>query len=282
MTRSVKTISACLIIIIVYVFLAFQMQKAREFSSRASFVNYALPSKFIGPMSLEFKGIASDFLLLKLMTFIGGELHEIKGSRKEHYNYIKGALDTITDLDPYFWDAYILAETLLAWDARDFTAANDLLLKARKHLPNDYRPPYYIGFNHFYFLKDNKSGARFFMEASRLPGRPSFLPSLATRLTVRDSDYQAGILFLKGMLRNTKNKVLIKRFKKRIQALESLYMLDMKVSRYERTYGRKPSSLEALVAEGLIREIPEDPYGGEFILMEDGRVYTTSDMRKKK
>ncbi|MDY6882044.1 MAG: hypothetical protein SV686_17580 [Thermodesulfobacteriota bacterium] len=282
MTGSIRKISACLIIIVLYVFCAFHMQKARDQFSRSSFVNYALPSKLIGPMSLEFKGMASDFLLLKLMTFIGGELRELRGSSEDHYKYIKGALHTITDLDPYFWDAYIFAETILAWDARDFAGANDLLLKARKHLPNDYRPPYYIGFNHFYFLKDNKAGAEFFMEASMLPGRPSFLPSLATRLSVRDSDYQAGILFLKQMLKNTQNRVLIKRYTKRIQALESHQMLEMMVFHYVKKYGSKPPSLEALVKSGMISQIPEDPYGGEFVLKEDGRVYTTSNMRERK
>ena len=282
MTKSVKRISVCLIIILAYALLSFQLQKERDSFFQAYFVNYALPSKLIGPMALEFKGPASDFLLLKLMTFIGGEFHELKASRKQHYNYIKQALETITDLDPYFWDAYLFAEALLAWDAGDYRAANDLLLKGRKYRPNDYRLPYYLGFNHYYFLKDNKNGARFLMEASRLPGSPSLLATLAARLSAYDSDYQIGILFLKEMLRSTTDDRIIRRFKARLQVLESLDMLEKKVALYEKIYRKKPSSLDQLVVAGLIKKIPEDPYGGEFILLEHGRVYTTSKMVKRK
>ncbi len=39
-----------------------------------------------------------------------------------------------------------------------------------------------------------------------------------------------------------------------------------------------PLSLTELETAGLIDKIPEDPYGGEFILMEEGRVYTTSKL----
>ncbi len=282
MIKSVKRISVCLIIILAYALLSFQLQKERDTFFQAHFVNYALPSKLIGPMALEFKGPASDFLLLKLMTFIGGEFHELKASRKQHYNYIKQALETITDLDPYFWDAYLFAEALLAWDAGDHRGANDLLLKGRKYRPNDYRLPYYLGFNHYYFLKDNKNGARFLMEASRLPGSPSLLATLAARLSAYDSDYQIGILFLKEMLRSTTDDRITRRFKARLQVLESLDMLEKKVALYEKIYRKKPSSLDQLVVAGLIKKIPEDPYGGEFVLLEHGRVYTTSKMVKRK
>jgi hypothetical protein len=37
-------------------------------------------------------------------------------------------------------------------------------------------------------------------------------------------------------------------------------------------------NIEALVKEGLISEIPIDPYGGNWFIMPNGRVYSTSKL----
>jgi len=39
-----------------------------------------------------------------------------------------------------------------------------------------------------------------------------------------------------------------------------------------------PDLLSDLTDKGLVESIPDDPYGGKFILLENKRVYTTSKM----
>jgi hypothetical protein len=43
-----------------------------------------------------------------------------------------------------------------------------------------------------------------------------------------------------------------------------------------------PESLDELVKSGMLDKIPNDPYGGQFLMLENGRVYTTSKMLKVK
>ena len=120
------------------------------------------------------------------------------------------------------------------------------------------------------------------MEASKLPGSPYYLASLAARLSVYALEYRTGIIFLKEMIKDTENEGIKQNFMLRIKALEIMDRLEQKVSEYQKIHQKRPSSLTELVTAGLIDKVPDDPYGGQFILLENGRVYTTSKMLKQK
>ena len=247
-----------------------------------NYMDYTLPSRFTGPAAMEFKGIVSDFLFLKVITFLGEKIGKSEKFGEQHFNYLEESVNTITDLDPYFWDAYLFADMLFTWDLGEYEAANKLLLKARQYRTDDYRVPYYLGFNYFFFLKDNINGAKYLMEASKLPGSPFYLASLASRLSAYALEHRTGIIFLKEMIKDTENERIKNDFMLRIKTLEIMDRLEQKVSEYQKSYQKQPSSLTELVTAGLIDKIPDDPYGGQFILLENGRVYTTSKMVRQK
>ena len=233
------------------------------------------------PLSLEFKGLMSDILLVKFMTFVGGKTERLDEFTDEDWGSIRYTLDTITDLDPYFWDAYLFSQVFLTWDEKNYGAANEMLAKARKYLPEDYRIPYYMGLNSYRFANDNINGAKYLMEASKISGAPFYLATLAARLSAYSSDYQRGIIFLQEMLKQTENTDIAEQYKLRIQALESMFLLDRAVTKYKEKNKRLPEKLSELVANSIIEEIPSDPYGGTFYLSKDGRVETTSNLVKK-
>lgn len=246
-----------------------------------TFMHYTTPSEVSGPMSLEFKGIVSDFLFLKMITVIGEKIGD-KGLETEHSNYIYGSAEAITDLDPYFWDAYIFPDMILSWEFGRYEDANRLLEKARKHRDIDYRPPFFLGFNYFYFLKDNKKGADYLMEASQLPGCPFFVTKLASRLYATEHDYESAIVFLKKILDNTQNQNVRQQLATRIKTLMVMDHLQKQVDAYAVQYGKHPKDLKQLMDKGLIETIPDDPYGGAFYIEDDGRVFTTSKLRYRK
>ncbi len=241
-------------------------------------MGYVLPSKITGPASLEFKGIVSDFLFLKMSTFFGGKLIDKEIFEDTHILYIYDAMKILTNLDPWFWDAYLFASMTLAWDFQRVDLANELLIKAMKHRKNDFKPGYYLGFNYFYFLKDNEKGSKFLMEASKLPGAPVYLASLAARLSMYENQYKPAIIFLSDILKTTQQPELKKQYEKRLKTLIIMEKLEEKVNGFQRKYGTFPEHLNDLIQRGIIEAIPEDPYGGQFILLENKRVYTTSKM----
>ena len=254
------------------------LTKERAIFLKDNDMGYVLPSKIAGPLSLEFSGIVSDFLFLKVSTFMGTKFIQNEKFEKNHADVIYDAIDILTDLDPWFWDAYLLADTVLTWDFKRIDLANKLLFKAREHRTNDFQVPYHIGFNYFYFLKDNANGAKYLLEAARLPKAPAYLSGLATRLSMYQNQYKPAILFLNDIIQTTQNPELRKQFERRLKTLMIMDTLEKKVQEFKKTFGIFPNQLSDLVDRGLVESIPDDPYGGKFVLLKNKRVYTTSKM----
>ncbi|MDA3918362.1 MAG: hypothetical protein PF690_15500 [Deltaproteobacteria bacterium] len=253
----------------------------RENYLNQSYMGYTLPSKISGLAALEFKGILSDFLFLKVSTFLGDKFIKREMLADKHADYIYNSVDVITDLDPWFWDAYLFADLLLTWDFKKIDMANKLLFKAREYRTNDFKVPYHIGFNYFYFLKDNMNGAKYMMEAASLPGSPTWLNGLGTRLSVYQNQYKPAIMFLSETLKKTHNPALAKQMEIRLNTLIALDKLEKAVQEYKKIFGFLPLKITDLIDKGFVKTIPQDPYGGEFIILKNGRVFTTSNMIHK-
>ncbi len=236
---------------------------------------YVLPSAFNRIMALEYKGLLSSYQFLQVTTFFGERLVRDEGLTEGDWDYIVAMLESITDLDPYFLDAYIFGESILTWEAGRIESANRLLAKGMQYRSDDWLLPFYIGFNHFYFLKDFEQGAEYLMRASRLPDSPGFLPSLAARLGFYGNQSATAVAFLRSMAAQTSDPRLRERLETRVTALERAALIEEKVAEYLRDHGQLPADLSALVTAGYLHELPPDPYGGEWYL-EDGRVGTTS------
>ena len=259
----------------------YHLDKKRSVIFQETTKGYIIPSQFSGPAALEFKGLVSDFLYLKISTYIGGKIMNRKKMDSSHADFFYQAANIITDLDPYFWDAYLMTSMFLAWDFGRVDLANRLLKKATIHRTWDFKPPYYLGFYSYYFLKDNATASQYLMEAARRGGGTSLVP-LATRLSVHQNDLAPAILLLKEQLKMTQDPFMSMHLRTRLQVIITLDRLEKKVVEFKKHHGHFPKKISELLAAKLIDHIPEDPYGGKFYIKPDGHVYTTSNLRFSK
>ncbi|MDH5525321.1 MAG: hypothetical protein OEY01_15205 [Desulfobulbaceae bacterium] len=231
--------------------------------------------------AMEFKGISSDFFLLRVMTFLGLKFGERTKVSPDEWHSVYKILDTVTTLDPKFWDPYLLAGTMVQ-EGGPLEHANRLLLKAGEELPNNYRPYALLWYNTFY-LEDNPQKAGLYLkEAIKRPGAPFYYTGLAARMDLYADRTKDAIAFLKSIILDNQESYVSEYLKKRLISLQIIDYLEEKLKEYELRYGNKPKSIEQLVLTGLIKKIPTDPYGGTFYLLPTGRVYTTSKLVEKK
>lgn len=239
-----------------------------------------LPSTIVQILTLEFKGVAADILLLKTMVFMGMKIGEHANPTDEEWQIIVEMLEIITDLDKKFWDPYVFAEMMLPWQAGKFDETNRLLLKAAGNIIDDYRPYYFLGFNHFYFENKSEQAAEYLRKAALIPGAPDYLKGLASRYSLYGNQTTLGIGFLADLIENTSDEQVKQYLGKRLDALKVICFLENKVKEFSEKYHSFPAKIENLVQAGIIEEVPEDPYGGSFVILENGRVYTTSNLVK--
>lgn len=239
-------------------------------------VGFVLPPQFSRILAFGNQGVLSDYLLLKSTTFLGGRMMYRQRLSEDDWRYIEDSLQAVTRLDPYFLDPYLLTEGTLAWDAGRIKEANAILKRGMKYRKNDWQLPFFIGFNYFYFLKDNKRGADYLMDAARRPDSPFFLQTLAARLDYYGGQTGIAIAFLKSLLDQTSDPHLRASLEKRLTALERAASIEAKVHKFEKERGRRPMSIRELVAKGYVHKLPKDPYGGKWIILKNGRVFSTS------
>ena len=122
---------------------------------------YVLPSPILKVMSLEFKGLTSDFMFLRAIVFNGSILERgnIKGTQKWEWGLLHDTLNASSDLDPYFFDPYYVAQAQLTWGANMIREVNVMLDKGIRHREWDWMLPFFAGFNHFYFLQENDNAS---------------------------------------------------------------------------------------------------------------------------
>jgi hypothetical protein len=237
-----------------------------------------LPDILVSSVSLEFQGVVSDYLMLNLLVIHGEKLlNEVIPTREEwELTYL--GLQKITHLDPRFMDPYVFAQMSLPWDAGMVEETNSLLLNAAEVLTDDPRPNFFLWFNYFYFLNDAKTAGMYLQKAAEKPGAPRYYTTLAARMNLYGGDIVNGIIFLGEMINKTNDPTSRKYWKIRLECLEKIAYLESRIKKFREEYNREPESLAELIDIGILEKIPEDPYGGQFYINEQGRVYTTSKM----
>jgi len=225
---------------------------------------------FFQCISGEFKGIISDFMLMEGAIYLGSKKGPTEFSSLE-WTYLYYIFETARTLDPYFRDPYWLVQSFFTWWAKKPEDAIDFLKKGLPYRTWDWRLPYYIGFDYFYFLKDNISASEYLLKGAKIPGSPFILATLGARLASKAGQTEAAIAFLKDMYEKTEGKLAKNMIKMRLEALRGVLILEEAIKKYEIIFGHSPIKLTELVEKGIIKEIPPNPYGTPYYLKE-GKV----------
>lgn len=237
-----------------------------------------IPPQVVSAAAMEFKGITADYILLRVMTYLGSHLLARTEPGSDAWRHVHHLLQQVTTLDPDFWDPYVLAETMLVMHAGLVKEGNQLLEQAAANLPENYRPLFFLWYNKYYIEQDIESAERYLYEAIQKPDAPTYLAGIASRMSLINRRVDASILALSELMKETSNQLYREYLKKRIITIQIIDHLEKAIEQYKKQYNETPKDLELLVEKQLIKAIPPDPYGGKFYITPNGRVYTTSKM----
>lgn len=205
-------------------------------------------------ISGEFKGLLADYLNLKAAVFKGGAYETTADDWIAMSTLFKQSIE----LDPYFFHTGYYAQGMMAWRKGLHEKAIEILEIHAKHRHWDWEPKFYLGFDYFYYLKDNKMGAHYLTEASKLPGAPPIVASLAARLMQRSGQTLTAIAFLKSMLERAEDEYIKQNLTHRLNAHLGVFKLEQARNAYEEKTGRLPGDLNELVTSGFIDKMPEN------------------------
>ncbi len=235
-------------------------------------------------LSLSYKSLVADYYWMRAISHFGTtEMHEVL------YPNLEPFLRRVVALDPYFSHAYFMAGTALTLEGMDLTASLELLEVGMRYrgnldddIPDDWRIPFLLGFNAYFFAHDYARATRALALAARLPGAPEVAGPLATRIAAEAGEPEIGLHFIDTILDSVTDDTVRQTYLERrtLLLLElRLKILNQAAQEYVARTGQAPAALQDLVRAGILKSLPEEPLGGRFFLVE-GVVRTSSDARR--
>jgi len=206
------------------------------------------------------------------------EAVQVSGNRKmnrDDYDRLTGLLATVVRFDPRFVVPYLLAGIILADSPPHTSSALHFLSQGEQRFPSEWRFPFYTSYIRYFSLGDPVEGGMALLRASRIAGSPPHFPLLAARMLSEGHRPETAIAFLQNMIEreaDPRRKASLEERMRQVEVERDLQILEKAVSEYDTRTGAPPSRLADLVRSGVLPRIPEEPYGGKYLLMPDGQV----------
>jgi hypothetical protein len=239
-------------------------------------------------LSVGYSTLAADLYWIRSIQYFGGTRRRL-ASEPPATSHAQGAsggypllyplLDATTTLDPRFNIAYRFGSIFLAepfpGGAGRPDQAIDLLRKGLAARPDKWEYMQDIAFVYYWWLHDYRSAADWFDRASRVPGAPWWLRSLAAVTLAEGGDRQSSRIMWQAIhdsaeldwLRGESERRLLQ-----LQALDNIDALQKGVDGFTAAVGSAPAGWGPMVKSGSIRGIPVDPTGIPYEIDPSGRV----------
>lgn len=237
--------------------------------------------EYLKPMLLGYQHVGADLLWLQLLQVLGK-----KKTTADEYEWIYHALDVITTLDPHYDYAYYVGGVVLESLANRTDLSNRLLEKGFAANPTIWSLPFLLGYNCYFILGDAARGADYMAAAAKLPGGPSYLPGLASRMYAESSSPEVALQLLKALWHQTQDREMREVLENRVKEIiieRDIQKLESARDAYRDKHGRLPKALNDLVMSGEVRQIPDEPFGGAYnVDAQTGEISSSTHSKRLK
>jgi hypothetical protein len=243
-------------------------------SEPAEFI-YLPPTRFLQAVALGYQQVLANVLWFRTINYFGRHYQSDRV-----YPWLASMCNAVTDLDPRAEYVYSFGGVILPWEADRIDDGIALLEKGTRNLPSSWRLHYMLGFSYYYFKDDLGAASRTLRTATFLPGAPGFVSRLAASVDAAYQGPSSAVDFLAEFERYDANGELRNVIRERIRELSlsgDIDTLEAAVRAFQVQAGRPPSELSELVSAGILTAIPQEPFGGRYVLdHSSGHVMSTS------
>lgn len=221
-------------------------------------------------LAFGFRNLLADVAWLKAVQVSGGRLT----TRQEHDRLVE-LVETVHGFDSRFLVPYLFAGIILGNSADHAAAALSILARGETEFPLEWRIPFYAGYIQYFTLGDAVEGGKSVLRAAKVPGSPPYFPLLASRMLAEGNRPETALAFLRELMIREKDPQRLRALEGRVRQViveRDIRLLEGAVSDFRSRRGALPGGLADLVASGILSRIPEEPYGGNYLLSPDGTV----------
>ncbi|HZP41418.1 MAG TPA: hypothetical protein VFD84_07885 [Candidatus Binatia bacterium] len=236
---------------------------------------YLPDAHLLRPLVLGHTNVLADLVWFRTISYFGEHYQ-----RDHAYPWLARMCEVVTDLDPRAEHVYRFGGLMLPWEAGEVDAGIRLLEKGIRVFPDSWELRYDLGIVRYLFQRDHARAADDLRRAAALPGAPPMVAGVAAALETKRDDPATAIEILTRMrdeATSPETRAVFERSIADARVAWDLARLDALVATFRARTGRLPASLDQLVAAGLLRAVPPDPYGGAYeVDAATGRVRSST------
>jgi len=245
-------------------------------------VLYLWSAKHVRLLFPGFENLAADIYWLRTVQYFGGQR---LFDRDKRFELLSPLIDITTTLDPRLEIAYRYGAIFLS-EAPPFGAGRPhdgiaLLARGAGAVQNSWRLRQDLGFFQFLYLRDARSASQTLLEASRTPGAPFWLRSMAANVLMKGGERALARRMWQEMLEQAEEGILRTNARVQLEVFDARDQADLLTSlvrEHEKRKGQRPASLEELIRSGLLRGSAVDAAGVPFEYDQASGVVRVSNM----
>ncbi|HAV42084.1 MAG TPA: hypothetical protein DCW97_06750 [Acidobacteria bacterium] len=222
-----------------------------------------LPSgQYLKYATFGYSSLVADLIYLWAIQYYGS--FDIP----DRFNYLEHIFSIIADLDPKYTDPYEVGALIAVYEAHDANLAFKILDMGLEKNPDLWIFPLQAGHIAQMNLKDYELARQYYKKAMEIPGAPPIAKRLYASSAYKTMDYQEAWATWREVY-ETSTEQWIKDIASnqlyRIKATVDTEALSSAVKQFKEKYGRFPADLNQLIRARLIREVPQDLEGHDYL-----------------
>lgn len=222
-------------------------------------------------LTLGFHTLWADVYWVRAVQYFGGT--RLSKAKDKTYASLYPMLDIITTLDPQFSTAYRLGAILLSESYPNGPGEPEraiaLLEKGLRASPQKWQYMHDAGFVHYWWRRDQKTAAQWFLKAHDMPGAPPWLRQVAVTMLAEGGDRETARSLWTEMAQSAEHEWMRQAATRGLLQLDAeshIELLQPLVNRFYDTHGRFPKAWSEMVYGGPLVRAPVDPTGVPYAL----------------
>jgi len=237
-----------------------------------SSIIYIPSGKFLKVATFGYRALAADIIYLWAIQYYSTPAID---DRFDHLDHI---FAIINDLDPRYQDPYEVGALIAVQEARNVRAAFAILDRGAANNPDQWVYTFNAGHIALMTLRDYALAEKYFAQCMKIPGAPEFVERLRANAIFKKGDLKTSWetwLDIYKRAPDERTKKIASNHLYNVKATIDRTALEGGLARFRERYGRFPSDLGALVRTGILREVPKDFDGTDYLYdPETGQVST--------
>jgi tetratricopeptide (TPR) repeat protein len=238
-----------------------------------SSIIYVPSGKFLKFATFGFRALAADAIYLWSIQYYSTPTID------DRYDHLDHVFAIINELDPRYQDPYEIGAMIAvqgslesrAWPEKAaslMSAAFTILDRGAANNPDQWIYPFNAGHVALMNLKDYALAEKYFERCMKIPGAPDFVERLRANAIFKKGDLQTSWetwLDIYKRAPDERTKKIASNHLYNVKATIDKAALEAALAEYRKRSGRLPADLGALVSAGLIREVPKDLDGKDYL-----------------